>query len=289
MRAELLVDSRDVLGEGPVWDAARGVLWWLDIKGRRLHRYDPETGERDETALPVLASSVAPRADGTLVMAAQEGLGVWNVDEGRFELREQVEPDRPWNRANDGNVDVHGRYWFGTMDDAIERSTGAIYRLDPDWTCTRILDGIGISNTLVCSPDGRILYVADTLEGLVRAYEMDPATGELGPNRIFIDARGESWGPDGSATDSEGYVWNAQWGAGRVVRYAPDGRPDRVIEVPASQPSSCAFGGPDLQTLYITTARQDLSEAQLSDQPLAGGLFAVKPGVRGLPLPPFAG
>lgn len=289
MKAELLVDSRDVLGEGPVWDAARGVLWWLDIKGRRLHRLDPASGETSETALPVLASSVAPRRDGSLVMAAQEGLGVWHVEESRFERREEVEPDRPWNRANDGNVDVHGRYWFGTMDDAIERSTGAVYRLDADWTCTRMLDGIGISNTLVCSPNGRVLYVADTLEGLIRAYEMDPANGELGPNRIFVDARGESWGPDGSAIDEDGFVWNAQWGAGRVVRYAPDGRPDRVIEVPVSQPSSCAFGGPGLDTLFITTARQDLTDAQLSDQPLAGGLFACKPGVRGLPLPPFAG
>lgn len=289
MNVVCVVESRDVLGEGPVWDAARSVLWWLDIKGRRLHRLEPASGETAETALPVLASSVAPRADGGLVMATADGVGVYDPDAARFDLRHDPEPERPWNRSNDGNVDVAGRYWFGTMDDAIERSTGAVYRLDPDWTCTRVLDGIGISNTLVCSPDGRTLYIADTLEGMMRAYPLDPATGALGEPKSFLDARDEAWGPDGSAVDAEGYLWNAQWGGWRVARYAPDGRLDRVVEMPVEQPSSCAFGGPDLRTLYVTSARQDLSAEALEAQPLAGALFAFEPGVPGLGLPPFAG
>jgi len=193
------------------------------------------------------------------------------------------------NRANDGNVDLAGRFWFGTMHDGETGATGAVYRLDADWTCTRVLDGVGISNTLVCGPAGDVVYVADSLRRTIDALEINPVTGAPGAQREFAHTRGEGCSPDGSAVDVEGYLWNAQWGGGRLVRYAPSGAIDRIVPVPVDHPSSCAFGGEDLATLYITTARWLLSDEALACQPWAGSLLAFEPGVSGLALPPFGG
>jgi len=186
-------------------------------------------------------------------------------------------------------VDLAGRFWFGTMDDGETDQSGAVYRLDPDWSCRRVLDGLGISNTLVCSPDGDVLYVADSTHRIIDALAIDPATGEAGARQPFIHTRDGPGAPDGSAVDAEGFVWNAQWGAARLVRYAPDGAIDRIVALPVDHPSSCTFGGEDLATLYITTARWLLSKETLQRQPLAGSLLAFEPGVSGLSLPPFGG
>lgn len=278
------------LGEGPVWDAAAGRLWWVDIKGRRLEWLEPGSGADGGIDLDFELTSVAPRANGQgLLAAGKPGVGVLDPATGAFEVRVAPEADRPGNRTNDGNVDMAGRYWFGTMDDAQAERSGALYRLDPDWACTRVIDGMGIPNTLVCSPDGRRLYVADSARARMDVAEVDPVTGALGEREPFVHTRGEGCAPDGSAVDAEGYVWNAQWGGARIVRYAPDGRIDRVVPMPVSQPSSCAFGGADLSTLYVTSAREGLSAAALAAQPWAGALMALRPGVRGLAAPPFAG
>ncbi|MEO8813282.1 MAG: SMP-30/gluconolactonase/LRE family protein, partial [Caulobacteraceae bacterium] len=195
----------------------------------------------------------------------------------------------PGNRANDGNVDLAGRFWFGTMDDEERLVRGAVYRLDPDWSVHRVLDGVGIANTRVVSPDGGTLYVADSRLGTLDAHAIDPATGALGARRAFAHTRGEAFAPDGSAVDAAGYLWNAQWGGARLVRYAPDGAIDRIVAMPVDQPTSCAFGGADLATLYVTTARWGLSPDALARRPWAGSLLAFRPGVPGLVLPPFAG
>jgi len=285
-----VVKRANILGEGPVWDAARRRLYWVDIKGRRLEWFEPASGADGGLDLAVMVSSVAPRASGQgLLAAAKPGLGVLDPDTGAFDLRLVPEPDRPGNRPNDGNVDLAGRYWFGTMDDGEREASGGVFRLDADWRCARVIDGMVIPNTLVCSPDGRTLYVADSAHGLLDAADIDPTTGALGPRRAFVRTTGEGVGPDGSAVDAEGGVWNAEWGGARLVRYAPDGRVDRVVALPVRQPTSCAFGGPDLATLYVTTARVGLSEEALAAQPWAGSLLAFDPGVRGLALPPFAG
>ena len=277
-----------LLGEGPVWDAARGVLWWVDIKGKRLHMFDPVSGIGNGVQLDRQVGSVAPRAGGPGLLAAMEdGVGIIDPATGRFDKRLDPEPDRPGNRANDGNVDVNGRYWFGTMADDEQAISGAAYRLDADWTCTRVLDDIAISNTMVCNPAGDRLYVADSVRGTIDALVIDPKTGATGARAPFVTV--DKGSPDGSAVDVDGYVWNAQWGAARIVRYAPDGRVDRIIDMPVDQPSSCAFGGADLSTMYVTTARWNLSAEALARQPLAGSLLAFDPGVRGLALPPFAG
>ena len=147
---------------------------------------------------------------------------------------------------------------------------------------------ISIPNTLACSPDGRTFYYADSIKRALYACDLDPRTGAIGPPRPFAHTHGEPGVPDGTAVDADGYLWNAQWGGWRIVRYAPDGRIDRIVEMPVAQPTSCAFGGPDLRTLYVTSARDELSDAELAGQPLAGGLFAFEPGVVGLALPHFA-
>jgi sugar lactone lactonase YvrE len=279
----------DILGEGPVWDARAGRLYWVDIKGGWLRWLDPASGDRGAVATQGQVSAVAPRACGVGLLAIRRGgVGALDPQTGAFHHRFDPEPDRPANRANDGNVDLAGRFWFGTMRDDETGAEGAIYRLDADWRCTRVLDRIGISNTLVCSPANDILYVADSSRRTIDALEIDPITGAPGARRAWVDLNADGFGPDGSAVDAEGYLWNAQWGGARLVRYAPNGTIDRVVPLPVDHPSSCAFGGPGLSTLYITTARWLLSAEALAKQPLAGSLLAFEPGVRGLPLPPFA-
>ena len=284
------VSRQNLLGEGPVWDARAGRLYWVDIKGRRLEWLEPADGRTGGADLDRQVTAIGPRLGGQgLVAATETGVGVLDPATGAYAQRLDPEPDRPHNRANDGNVDLAGRFWFGTMDDRERGRSGALYRLDADWTCTRILDGLGISNTLVCSPDGRTLYVADSLAGTIDRLAIDPPTGAAGERTPFISTRGQDCAPDGSAVDAEGFVWNAQWGGARIVRYAPDGTVDRIVPMPVDQPSSCAFGGDDMATLYVTTARKGLSDDALARQPLAGSLLAFRPGVTGLALPPFAG
>jgi len=231
---------------------------------------------------------VAPRLDGTLLLASDTGVGVFDPQDGRLEPRLALEPDRPGNRSNDGKTDGLGRFWIGTMDDGHRRRSGALYRIDADWSVTRVADGMGIPNTVTHSREGEIFYLADSRDHRLYACAVTDS-GELGDRRLFASTEGEAGSPDGSALDAQGFLWNAQWGGWRIVRYAPDGSVDRIVPMPVEQPSSCAFGGPDLTTLYVTTARVGLSDAALARQPLAGSLLSFRPGVAGWPVAPFAG
>lgn len=288
------VARSNTLGEGPVWDAARGRLWWVDIKSQRLEWFDPASGADGGLDLDRVVTSVAPRANGQgLLAAARGGLGVLDPETGAFELRIPLDTDKPDYRPNDGNVDLAGRYWFGTMHETYGRMEGALYSLSADWTLTQWADGLGIPNTLVCSPDGRRLYVADSARLTLETAEIG-ADGALGPLQPFAHTKGQvhdghALGPDGSAVDAEGYLWNCQWGGARIVRYAPDGSVDRILPLPTTNPTSCAFGGGDLSTLYITSARETLSPETLAREPWSGALMAFRPGVKGLAPPPFAG
>ena len=288
--SEVTVAARrtNILGEGPCWDAGRGRLYWLDIKGKKLEWLEPARGAEGALDLPVRASAMAPRGDASLVLATELGFATLDPDTGAFEVKIEVEPERPGNRSNDGGVDLQGRFWMGTMDDAEEHRSGALYRLDPDWTCHRVLDGAAILNTVAVSPDGRTFYQADSKDQTIYAWDLD-AHGVLSRQREFVDLRGTEAYPDGSAVDAEGFLWNAQWGAWRLVRYTPEGTVDRIVEMPVEQPSSCAFGGETLDTLYVTSARVGLSDEALAAQPDAGCLFSLRPGVKGLALPDFAG
>jgi sugar lactone lactonase YvrE len=283
-----VVESGDHLGEGPVWVASEARLYWLDIQGRRLNWLSPAEGGTGRFDLPVRASVAAPCAPGGLVLVTESGLAAFDTAAGRFELR-QAMTFEPGFRTNDGKIDLAGRLWWSTMDDDGGKRPGALYRTDPDGRTHLALEGLHIANTVSCSPDGLTMYLADSALRTLWAYPIG-ADGALGERRTFASLQGEPAGTfDGSAVDAEGYLWNAQWGAWRIVRYAPDGRIDRIVETPVQQPSSCAFGGPDLATLYVTSARENLSEPALAKQPQAGHLFAFLPGVCGLPLPQFDG
>ena len=282
------VEGGAILGEGPSWDASAGRIYWFDIKGRRLFWHQPG-GPSGAYDLPVRASVATPRRKGGLLIVAEDGLSSFDPVTGRISLIERVEPLLPGFRSNDGKIDVAGRLWWSVMDDDHGRRPGFLYRRDPDRRSVRMEAGIHIANTCCCSPDGRTFYLADSARQTIYAYALDPRTGALGERRVFAHTRGDPGSPDGSAVDAEGYLWNAQWGGWRLVRYAPDGSIDRIVEVPVAQPSSCAFGGDNLATLYITTAREGLSDEALADQPWAGSLLAFEPGVTGLPLPSFDG
>ena len=286
-RVSCAFETHNTLGEGPLWDPATKRLYWFDIKQALLYWGDPNTGERGSWTLPCRGSAAAIRQAGGLLLATERGLADFDTATGDFRIRQPLEAD-PGFRSNDGKIDVAGRFWWGTMDDDGGKRPGVLYRYDPDGALEQVVDGIHIVNTVSCSPDGRTYYLADSAKQVIWAFDMDEAGG-LSNRRTFASLQGEEGGPDGSAVDAEGYLWNAQWGAWRIVRYSPDGLIDRIVHVPVEQPSSCAFGGPDMTTLYVTTAREGLSDAALEQQPLAGSVLAFEAGVQGLPLPSFAG
>jgi len=284
MDVRCVVDSQDRLGEGPCWSPREGRLYWFDIQGKRLAWYEPKTEARGAFDLPVRASAAAPRSQGGLVMATEKGLAVCDPDAGTIEvIRPFALP--PGFRTNDGKIDLDGNFWWSTMDDDGGKQTGAVFRTSPQFETERMLTGIHIPNTVSVSPDGKTLYMADSKLQTLFAHDLR----DLTKIRRFAHTAGQAATPDGSAVDAHGYLWNAQWGGWRVVRYAPDGRIDMTIAMPVEQPSSCAFGGEDMTTLFVTSAWDELSPQARAGQPVAGGLFAIETGVKGLELPLFAG
>jgi sugar lactone lactonase YvrE len=283
-----IVPCRNTLGEGPVWDAAEQAIHWVDIKGQLLQRFHPASGDSRVWTLPERIGSFALRERGGFVVALASGFAFLSED-GAVDWIARPAADRPGIRFNDGKCDSAGRFWAGTMNEAGPEPTGALYRLDPDLTVTEMETGIGISNALSWSPDHRTLYFADTRAEEVRAYDYDVATGAIANRRVFASTAGRPGSPDGSTVDAEGCLWNAEWDGWCLVRYTPDGRVDRILDLPVQRPTSCAFGGPDLRTLYITTAVWDATPEEIERQPWAGSLLAVDVDVPGLPAARFRG
>lgn len=286
---ECVVQSKDRLGESPVWSHAEGALYWVDSRGPSIHRFDPRTGETATRPLPEVIGSIGLRTRGGLVVAMQSGF--YTLDQlANGEPVAIVDPERhlPENRFNDGRCDRRGRFWAGTMNDHRRDPTGALYRLDPDGRCTRMRDDIIVPNSIAWSPDDATMYFADTYRQVILAYAFDVDEGTIDRPRVLVDAFGGGR-PDGSTVDADGCLWNAEYAGGRVVRYTPQGKVDRVIALPVSQPTSCCFGGANLDTLFITSATQRLSAEQLAAEPLAGCVFSVSAGVCGLPEPAYAG
>ncbi len=275
-----------LLGEGPLWSPSEGFLWWVDIKRAKLHRHNPTTGNTRRYDLPLHASALA-LADGGLIMVGDREVGRYDTaTESYRPICQLNEPDG--FRTNDGGLAPDGSLWFGTMDDNETLDEGQYYRLAPDLTVDRIgLPEVLVTNTMQFSPDGKIFYTCDSAEQMILAFDHDPVTGALSNRRVFASTLEFGCYPDGSAIDADGYLWNAQWAGSRLVRYAPDGQIDRVVNLPVSRPTSCAFGGDDLKTLYITSARVGLSDAAIDRQPMAGSLFALDVDVPGLPVPEF--
>ncbi len=287
IQVEVAARGADRLGECPLWDERERMLWWVDSRWPALKRFDPATGAVMMQVLPEVVGSIAFREQGGLLAATKSGLHVLDGSGGALEPRANPEAHLPENRFNDGRCDRAGRFWAGTMCDARRDPTGSLYRFDADFECTRLRNAIIIPNGLAFSPDNRTMYFADTNRHTIWAWDYDLASGAATHERVFADT-GEGR-PDGSCVDADGGLWNAQYGGGRLVRYTPTGKVDRVVEVPVANPTCCAFGGDDLGTLYVTTATQRLSPEELAHQPLAGSLLALRPGVKGLPEGRFAG
>lgn len=271
-------------GEGPVWDDREAVLWWVDIPAGLLHRFDPASGLDTAMNVGQQVGAVALRAGGGLVLALSSGFATFA--DGHLQMIAEVEADDPGMRMNDGYCDPQGRFWAGTMAIDGRGAVGTLYRLDPDGSVHPMVTGREISNGIDWSPDGRVMYYADTPTHRVEAYEFDGATGEIANPRTFIEHKEDC---DGLVVDADGMVWVALWGGWAVNRYTPDGELDTVIELPTAHITKPAFGGSDLSDLYITSATKELSGSELANQPEAGNVFRVRCGIRGQRPRYFAG
>jgi len=284
-----VVDCRNVLGEVPLWDELEQALYWVDIEGRILHRFSPATGALQTWTTNERIASFALREKGGLVVAFASGLAFYELATGETSWIARPEAHLPGNRFNEGKVDRKGRFWIGSMDDALVGHTANLYRLDPDLSLHKMWSQIGISNCFVWSRENDRFWFADTLDRQIFCFDYDHETGAIHNRRPFADTIGLGYGPDGGTIDAEGYIWVAMWDGWKVVRFSPDGRVDREIRLPVSKPTSCMFGGPDFRTLYVTSAKWDLKGEALAAEPLAGGLFAIDAGVAGLPETRFQG
>jgi len=289
--AEVVVKESCILGESPIWSVAEQVLYWVDVLNPSIHRFDPATGAHDRWLIETEIGSIGLASGNRLVAGLRMGFALYDLGSSKLEIINDPEGHgrQNTNRLNDGKVDRAGRFWCGSMQDPGREPVGTLYRMDTDRSVHAMADGIRVPNALCWSPDDRTMYFADTYAECIWAYNYDLATGAIENRRVFAKT-GEGTGrQDGATVDSEGFVWNAHIFAGRVVRYDPHGRIEREIVVPTPQVTSCAFGGPDLDILYITTASMRMSRDELAADPLAGSLFAVDTGVRGLPEPRFGG
>jgi len=285
-----IVDCHNTLGESPLWDVREQALYWVDILGKRLHRLEPASGEIRHWDMPERIASFALRERGGLVVAFASGIAWYDLDNGQINWITRPEARLPGNRFNDGKVDRMGRFWVGTMDDGpVKQHTAALYRLDPDLSLHRMLGAVGISNCLVWSRENHRFWFTDTLDQQISVFDYEHASGRISNRRIFAGTTGTDYSPDGGTIDADGYLWVAMWDGWKIVRFAPDGRIDREIRMPVSKPTSCMFGGLDLRTLYVTSAKWDLAGEALAAQPQAGGLFAIDVGVAGLPESRFRG
>jgi sugar lactone lactonase YvrE len=282
-----VADVHAVLGEGPVWVAREHALYWLDIKGRMIFRLS-DGGEVSQWPTPFRVGSLAPRAKGGFIAGTDEGIAEIDLADGRMKILFNPEADLPGNRFNDGKVDRSGRFWAGTMDDSERQASGSLYRIDADLRCTRIDEDYRVTNGPAFSPDGTIMYHNDSARQVTYAFDLDEA-GNASNRRTFIQfGEGDGY-PDGMTVDAEGGLWIGFWDGGCLRRFSAEGELTQVLEMPASRPTSCTFGGPNLDRLYVTSASIDLDETALSMQPNAGGLFMVTPGVQGIAEVPFAG
>ena len=292
LEATCVMPAGAQLGECPIWSPRDARLYWVDIDGRAIHRYDPATGLDDQRPTPGRPASLALTGmPGRLLVAIERRLAFFDWGSGSWLDWMALEPDGNGNRLNDGRCDPVGRFWVGSMFDPAEagRATGLLHRVEGDRTAVVVRGAIGVANGLAFGPDGRTMYFADTHRDTVWAYDYDVGTGEATRERVFLDFAPLPGRPDGACVDEDGCYWIACVFGSMVIRVTPAGAIDRRIRVPVEKPTMPAFGGPALSTLFITTIGGGGSHRVDPTQPDAGGLFAVEAGVRGLPEPPFVG
>ena len=282
-----LADTVNDIGEGPLWSARDQALYWVDagLKPKSLLRYQPASRKTDVWTLPQRAASLMQRAAGGLVIGFQRGLATMDpVPQGIVEVAlKGVDFER--ERFNDSAVDRAGRLWIGSFDRTLKNPIGNLYCVDRALTAVKMDQGFMMSNGIAWSPDNRTLYFCDSRPGRIHAYDYDIASGTLANRRVFMEFAGRRGRPDGCTVDSEGFLWVAEIDAGQLLRLAPDGGIERILPLPVTRPTSVAFGGPGLRTLFITSMTFGLSESERAEQPFAGRLLAVEPGVAGLPEP----
>ncbi len=281
------------LGEGVIWDDEGGSFWWTDIERNRLYRYQLAGADLKCWDTPERLASFALLAPGShsealLVAGFESGFAYYHPESGYLHWIAKIAADNPNTRLNDGRADRQQRFWAGGMAEAGagDQDAGSLYCLDQQLVCTEKFGDIKISNSLCWSPDSTRMYHTDTPSQRIDVYDFEPSTAALSNRRAFVTTEPGCF-PDGSTVDAQGYLWNAQWGGSRVVRYAPDGTQDLVLAVPITQPSCVAFGGPQMDILFVTSAWQSLDEPALAEQPSAGNGFLYQTPYRGLPDPRF--
>jgi sugar lactone lactonase YvrE len=287
LRAEVALESRATLGEGPVWDRATGRLLWVDIVRGLVHSFDPSTGVDTFVEFGGSVGVVAPRTVGGWIVAVDDRLSLCKPGGADLAVVATVGRGAQALRFNDGKADPAGRFWAGTMADDETPGAGTLYRLGPDLTLHAMVEGVTISNGIGWSPDQRTMYFIDTPTRRVDAFEFDLDIGSIQNRRTLLTI--ERGMPDGMTVDADGGLWVALWDGWAVHRYAPDGRLDRVVELPVARVTSCAFGGDDLDTLFVTSAQVGLEAEDFVRQPDAGSVFAIDAGVSGQEPGRFAG
>lgn len=283
-----VLPGADFLGEGPFWSVRDQRLYWVDILAPGLLSGDVTTGERSFRSMPELIGVAIPRAKGGFICATETGIKQIAAD-GEITTCAEPEADRPDNRFNDGKCDALGRLWVGSLAINTEPGRGQLWRYDPDGAVHLMEDGLQVSNGIGWSPDNRTMYFVDSGPGVIWAYDFDLEAGAISNRHEFLRVSKGEGNPDGLCVDAEGHIWVAMWDRWAVRCYAPDGALVRTITLPVPRPTSCCFGGAELDTLFITTARIRLSARHLSEAPMSGSVFATKPGVKGLPDNEFAG
>ncbi|WP_029012631.1 SMP-30/gluconolactonase/LRE family protein [Niveispirillum irakense] len=281
----------NILGEGVQWNPRDGAFWWTDIQSRRLYRHHLASGETRvfETPERLCAFAFIDGRDG-MMAAFETGFALYDPETGALDWRHRPESGDTGRRFNDGRTDRQGRFWVGTLvEDAAKAgggSTAALYRLDRDGSLERMVEDVAISNGLCWSPDSSLLYFADSPTQKIRVFDFNAAAGTLANPRLFAEMAPGNY-PDGAIIDAEGHMWTAQWGGSRVLRYRPDGTLAYELTLPVEQPTCVAFGGPDMDILCVTSARDGLSEAALETQKEAGHTFLFKMDVQGLAEIPY--
>ncbi len=284
MKAELAMQAANELGEGIVWSQFYSEVFWTDIIGKTFWRFDPATQLGRPYKLDERLANFAMLPDNTMIAGFASGLAHYNLQTSERTPIAMIEADLPTTRLNDAKLDRQGRLVFGTMDESAggPEPIGQVWSYDGQAVPRVLFGGVRISNSIAFSPDGRLMYFADTPNRRIDVFDYDPITGTPFNRRVFADCNEAAGYPDGSTIDSEGCLWNAEWGGSRVVRYTPEGEVDQIIDVPAPFVTCCSFGGRDLKTLYITTARVGMGQSDLQAAPLSGSLFAVELDVAGL-------
>lgn len=286
---ECIYNQPALLGESPLWDADLQLLYWVDIEKSTLHSLDPRTQQHRVWTMPSEIGCIGLRAGGGLVAALRNGFAKIDLPSGQVSMINTVLTDADGVMFNDGKCDRAGRFWAGTKDLAEQNDIGALYRLDASGQVTEMDRGYTVANGFAWSPDNSILYVCNSAARIIYQFDFDIKNGTLNNKRIFATLPPESGYPDGVTVDSEGGVWNAHWDGWRVTRYLPNGKIDEVIKMPVRRPTSCCFGGPNMTTLYVTSASTRLSAEELKEDKFAGCVFSVDVGIKGLNETKFLG